>query len=52
MLTLFINIDRTFLSKYVIDLKMSNNNMGHVWVCGILGIICLMSRLFSDSKHT
>lgn len=30
---------------------MSNNNMGHVWVCGIWDIIWLMSQFgFSINK--
>ena len=53
MLTLFVSIDCIFLSGYIIDLKMSNNDMGHVWVYGILDIIWLMSQTgFSVSKHT
>lgn len=51
MLTLFINIDCTFLSKYITDLKMSNNNMGHVWVCSILDIIWLMSQICSQTAN-
>ena len=50
---MFINIDCIFLSEYIIDLKMSKNNMGQVWVYGILDMIWLMSQTGSSvNKHT
>lgn len=50
---MFVNIDCIFLSEYIIDLKMSKNNMGQVWVYGILDTIWLMSQTGSSvNKHT
>jgi hypothetical protein len=52
MFTLFVNIGSMCLYEYLIDPKISNNDMGHAWG-GILDIIWLMSQSrFSDNKYT